>query len=173
MAGYGPDPSMVRVYNPGDVWPLTLNLTQIQTMKALCDVILPGDTHSPAASEVGVPEFLNEWVSAPYPEQQADRPLLLEGLEWINNEARKLFGSGFAELQADQKQHVCEFFADPEKARDVGAQAARFFRRIRDLAVGGYYTTPQGMKVAGYVGNVPVTTFEGPTPEALRHLGLL
>jgi hypothetical protein len=28
------------------------------------------------------------------------------------------------------------------------------------------------MKDIGYVGNVAITTFEGPTPEALKHLGL-
>jgi hypothetical protein len=28
------------------------------------------------------------------------------------------------------------------------------------------------MKDIGYVGNVPTATFAGPTPEALKHLGL-
>jgi hypothetical protein len=28
------------------------------------------------------------------------------------------------------------------------------------------------MKDLGYVGNVPIATYEGPTPAALKHLGL-
>ena len=171
-AGYGPDPSMVRVYSPGDVWPLTLDPAQRRTVKALCDVIMPADAESPSASDVGVPEFLDEWVSAPYPEQQADRPMVLEGLNWVNGESQRRFGREFAGLDPDQRQRVCESFADAAQARTVHAQAARFFRRFRDLVLGGYYTTPQGMKAAGYLGNVPMATFEGPTPEALRHLGL-
>jgi hypothetical protein len=75
-------------------------------------------------------------------------------------------------LDGEQRQQVCESFADPAQAKLVNAQAARFFRKFRDLAMGAYYTTPQGMKAAGYVGNVPVTTFEGPPMEALRHVGL-
>jgi hypothetical protein len=47
-----------------------------------------------------------------------------------------------------------------------------FFKRFRHLAAGGYYTTPQGMRELGYVGNTPSATFDGPTPEALKHLGL-
>ncbi|NBV86910.1 MAG: gluconate 2-dehydrogenase subunit 3 family protein [Verrucomicrobia bacterium] len=171
-AGYGPDPSMVKVYNAGDVWPLTLDASQRRTVKALCDVIVPADAESPSASAVGVVEFLDEWVSAPYPEQREDRPLLLDGLGWVNAQARMQFGKEFADLDGEQKQRVCETFADPALAKAVHGQAARFFRRFRNLTVGGYYTTSEGMKAAGYAGNVPVAVFEGPTPEALRHLGL-
>lgn len=170
--GYGPDPSMVRIYNAGELWSLTLDELQRRTVRALCDVIVPGDSESPAASEVGVVEFLDEWVSAPYPEQQSDRPLVLEGLGWVNGESRRWFGKDFADLDEASREKVCESFADPVKAKVVDARAARFFRRLRDLAMGGYYTTPQGMKAAGYVGNVPVPTFEGPPEAALRHVGL-
>ena len=31
--------------------------------------------------------------------------------------------------------------------------------------------TPQGMRDIGYVGNVPQASFEGLTPEVLRHIG--
>ena len=58
------------------------------------------------------------------------------------------------------------------KAKPEFRTAAQFFKRFRDLTAGGFYTTPEGMKDIGYVGNVPTATFEGPTPEALKHLGL-
>jgi hypothetical protein len=35
--GYGLDPNMVRIYKPGDVWPLTLTDPQRRTTRALCD----------------------------------------------------------------------------------------------------------------------------------------
>src|SRR4051812_8950628 len=63
--GYGPDPTMVKVYQPGELWPLTLTEPQRHTARALCDVIIPADESSPSASAVGVPDFIDEWISSP------------------------------------------------------------------------------------------------------------
>jgi len=41
--GYGLNPDYSKSYKPGDVWPLTLTLDQLQTVAALCDLILPAD----------------------------------------------------------------------------------------------------------------------------------
>ena len=34
---------------------------------------------APSASSLGVPDFVDEWVSAPYPDQVKDRPIILDG----------------------------------------------------------------------------------------------
>lgn len=47
------------------------------------------------------------------------------------------------------------------------------FARLKYVVAGGFYTTPEGMRDIGYVGNVLTMNFEGPTLEALKHLGLL
>jgi hypothetical protein len=171
--GYGRDPQMVRIHQPGDVWPLTLDPRQQRITKALCDIVVPAQGDAPFASAVSVPEFLDEWVSAPYPEQAADRLLLLDGLEWLDTESRRLFLVGFEELDVAKQTLVCEQFAEPAKAAGIHPDAAKFFKRFRDLAFGGYVTTAEGMKALGYTGNIPLSSFEGPTPEALRHLGLV
>jgi hypothetical protein len=170
--GYGRDPVMVQIYKPGDVWTLTLTEAQRRITKSLCDIIVPANQGAPSASAVGVPDFLDEWISAPYLEQTADRPLLLNGFEWIEAESRRLFQASFDELDNARQTRVCENFADPSQAAKIHPNAAKFFKRFRDLAFGGYVTTAEGMKALGYVGNIPTTTFEGPPPEALHHLGL-
>ncbi len=170
--GYGPDPSMVKTYQPGEIWPLTFTPEQRRTVVALCDVMIPADESSPSASAVDVPDFLDEWVSAPYPAQRADRPVVLEGLAWIEREAQERFGRDFNALDAAQQTAICDDICDPAHAKPEHASAVRFFVKFRDLTSGGYYTTPQGMKAIGYVGNMPLPGFEGPPPEALRHLGL-
>jgi hypothetical protein len=170
--GYGIDPSMVKIYKPGDVWPLTLTEPQRHTTRALCDIIVPADDTSPSASAVGVPDFMNEWISAPYPEQAKDRTLLLDGLRWIEEEAQRRHQAIFTDLSAAQQTGFCEIFADPAKAKTIDAKAAAFFKRFRDLAFGAWCTTPEGMKAIGYVGNVPSAIFAGPPPEALKHVGL-
>jgi hypothetical protein len=49
---------------------------------------------------------------------------------------------------------------------------ARFFDMVRDLTATGFYTTVEGMRDIGYVGNTPLDRFDGPPPEVLRRLGL-
>lgn len=169
--GYGPDPVMVKVYKPGDVWPLTLTEPQRRTTRALCDVIIPADETSPSASSLGVPDFIDEWISSPYPAQAGDRRLILEGLKWIDDEASTRFGKAFAELALEQQTTLCGDLA-AAKPQPEYKKHTPFFKRFRDLTAGGYYTTAEGMKAIGYVGNMPSGTFEGPPIEALKHVGL-
>ncbi|MCB1091448.1 MAG: gluconate 2-dehydrogenase subunit 3 family protein [Verrucomicrobiae bacterium] len=170
--GYGTDPDLMKVYEAGDVWPLTLSETQRTTTTALADVILPADDLGPAASEVGVPEFIDEWVSAPYPEQQNDRPVILEGLEWIEKESVARFGAPFAKLTPEQQAALCDDICDPTHAKPEFKNAARFFQRFRGIASGGYYCTEAGWKAIGFVGNLATPTFDGPPPEVLERLGV-
>lgn len=167
--GYGPDPVMVKAYKPGDVWPLTFSDAQRRTARALCDVIIPADDASPSASSVGVHDFIDEWISSPYPAQAGDRKTILDGLKWIDDEANKRFQKAFADLTLDQQTAICDDLASPT-SKDK--KAASFFKRYRDLTAGGYFTTPEGMKAIGYVGNMPSATFEGPPLEALKHVGM-
>ena len=75
-------------------------------------------------------------------------------------------------LVLKQKTAICDDICYAAKAKPEFRSAAHFFARFRDLTAGGFYSTPEGMKDIGYVGNVPLATFDGPTPEALKHLGL-
>jgi hypothetical protein len=170
--GYGPDPVMVKSYKPGDVWPLTLTEPQRHAARALCDVIIPADETSPSASAVGVHDFIDEWISSPYPAQAGDRGIILDGLKWIDSEAQHRFSKAFADLTADQQIAICTDISNPKKARPEHKKFVSFFKRYRDLTAGGYYTTSEGMKAIGYVGNMPSATFEGPPMEALKHVGL-
>jgi hypothetical protein len=170
--GYGTDPDLMKDYKPGDVWPLTFSESQRRTAAALCDVIIPEDAKSPSASALHVHEFIDEWISAPYPDQQKDRPVILEGLTWIEAEAQKRFQLDFASLVRKQQTLICDDICYVPKAAPEFRKAAQFFKKYRDLTAGGFYTTPEGMKDIGYIGNVPLPEFAGPTPEVLKKLGL-
>lgn len=170
--GYGLDPDLLRVYRPGELWPLTFTAAQRRTVAALCEVILPAEREAPSALAVGVPDFLDEWISAPYPEQRADRPVVLEGIAWMESEAQRRHGRGFADLTEAERTALCSGLCGPAPVAEELRSGAASFRRIRHLVAGGYYTTPAGMKDIGYVGNVPLASFDGPPPEVLRRLGL-
>ena len=170
--GYGTDPDLTKLYRPGDVWPLTLSQAQRRTAASLCNVIIPDDGRSPNAESVGVVDFIDEWVSAPYPRQTADRPIVLEGLTWMDAEALFRFEKYFAELDQSQQHSICDDICYEPNAKPKFARAAAFFTRYRDLTVGGFYSTPAGSRDIGYIGNVPLPKFDGPPPELLRKLGL-
>jgi len=174
--GYGTDPDLRKVYEPGQLWPLTFTAAQKRTAKVLCDLIIPADASSPSASEVGVVDFLDEWISAPYEAQRRDRATLLEGLAWLDSEATARYGAGksFITLSNKQQTAICDDIccAPKAKSKEDRAAAAKFFARYRDLTAGGFYTTPQGRKDVGYVGNVPLPRFDGPPPEVLKKVGL-
>jgi hypothetical protein len=170
--GYGGDPKLTKAYGPGDIWPLTFSAAQRRTAAVLCNTILPGDARSPDAAGIGIVDFIDEWVSAPYPRQLQDRPIILEGLAWMDAEALLRFEKYFADLSEAQRQAICDDICHEPQAAAKFSKAARFFARYRDLTVGGYYSTPAGRQDLGYIGNVALAKFEGPPLELLRKLGL-
>lgn len=170
--GYGTDPDLLKEYKPGDLWPLTFNEEQRLTAATLCDVIIPEDAVSPAPSKLGVPDFIDEWISAPYPNHAEDKKTVLEGLAWLEAESQQRFKNSFSNLVAAQQTAICDDICYAPKAKPEFKKAAQFFKRFRDLTSGGFYTTKEGMKDIGYTGNVPLTVFEGPPPEVLKKLGL-
>lgn len=170
--GYGPDPDLLRNYAPGDLWPLTLTTIERRSTAALADVIIPADEHSPAASAVGIADFVDEWISAPYPQQTRDRDLLRSGLAWLNQEAPDHLSTEFSALTDRQQIKLCESLATPTAANHIPTALHQFFVRFRVLVIGGFYTTPAGHKDLGYVGNIPLPTFDGPPPKVLARLGI-
>jgi len=172
-AGYGADPDLFKVYQPGEVWPLTFTPAQRRLAAVLSDLIIPADEHSGAASSVGVVDFIDEWVSAPYPDQARDRPIVLEGFTWLDAEAQRRFGREFADLDASGQRSICDRICDATRAAPEHRAAAQFFARYRDLTAGAFYSTPVGRNDLGYIGNVPLTRFEGAPLALLKKLDLL
>lgn len=167
VRGIGPDPNLLKKEIP---WQLVLDEAEMKTVKVLGDIIIPADENGPEASAVGVPEFINEWVSAPYEQQQGDRATLRKGLVWLNAESKKRFGKIFVEITPEQQTSIIDDIV--EDGTDARKQAYGFFRMFRDRVAGGYYSTPEGWKAIGYIGNVAIPEYPGPPPEVLKHLGL-
>ena len=170
--GYGTDPDLRKVYTPGQLWPLTLNPAQRRMAATLCDLVIPADGRSPSASAVGVVDFLDEWVSAPYPQQTLDRKIILNGLRWLDAESRRRFGADFVDLVPSAHDRICKDICYLPTAKPRFVAAAKFFARYRDLTAGGFYTSAQGMADLGYIGNVPRASYDGPPIEVLAMLGL-
>lgn len=169
--GYGKDPNVMKAYAPGELWPLTLDEAQRDATRVLCDLIIPADAQTPAASALAVPQFIDEWISAPYPDCQRDRAIVLRGLGWLDAETQRRYGRRFADAEPAQARAICDELTTPTPSAAL-ADPSAFFSRFRALTAIGYYTTPVGMKAIGYTGNEPLVAFNGPPPEVLKQLGL-
>jgi hypothetical protein len=169
--GYGGDPDL---NSPKVPWPMTLTRAELVTTAAMADLILPAEGAAPAPSKVGVPAFINEWVSAPYPSQQKDRALIVPGLAWIDKESQKRNGSPFASAKPDDQKAIFNDIAFKGKVKAGLEKPAEFFGRMRALTVGSFYTTQEGWKDIGYIGNTPSEgPYKGPPPEAIAHMKAL
>lgn len=170
--GYGTDPRVAGIYNPGDFWPLILDGPQLKTVTLLADLFFPEDYLGPAASAVQVPAYINEWVSAPYPQQLHDREIVLEGLRWLENEAQTRFRKSFNEVATQETIGILNDIRTSVAPKAENRIGTRFFFCFRNIAAGAYYRTQEGWKALGYVGNTPSQAFDGPPQEVLDRLGL-
>lgn len=173
--GYGTDPNL---FEPDTSWQKIMTERQRLLAATLADLILPKEDEHPVPSELGVHDFIDEWVSAPYPEQIADSAIILEGLAMVDDAARLRQLDGFVEASPKEQIAILEGFA---QRGDAAAQSKRrvFFEKMRQLVLGAYYTTQVGFDAIGFVGNVAMLTYPGPSKEIretldadLRRLGL-
>ncbi len=167
--GTASDPDLLR---PKKDWPRKLLASELATIAALCDVIIPADAKSPSASAVGAPAYINEHVSAPYDANARDLVRVRGGVSWLNLESDRRFGKPFTRLTLAEKTQICDDICYLPKAKPEFQQGARFFSLMRNLTATAFYTTDEGMKDIGYIGNMALPKWDPPPPAVLKHLGL-
>jgi hypothetical protein len=166
--GYGHDPDLKVAAVP---WPLTLNPQQRAMLRVVADLMLPADARSPSGGTLPLDVFMDEWISAPYPQQQQDRAVIVPGFAWLDAEAGRRFSVDFTSASEAQRRAIFDAIAFRDKITPGYEQAAQFFARLRALMLVAYYTLPEGMADIGYLGNKPLPgDYPGPTPEAMAHL---
>ena len=166
--GYGSDPTLTA---PAVPWPLTLDEHQRTILRITADLMLPADAHSPSGGTLPIDAFIDEWISAPYPQQQQDRVLILSGLAWLDAESENRFGVDFTQAVDAQRRMVFDRVAFRNRLEPGYERPARFFARLRGLMLAGFYSLPEGIADIGYLGNTPsLGDYPGPTDEAMANL---
>ena len=144
------DPDLIHP-RPG-TWARKLSSGELITLSALCDTIIPADRKSPSASAVGVPAWINEYVSF---ESNGNALVRVRGgLVWLNLESNKRFGRPYVRLTQAEREQICNDICYTAEAKPEFHSAALFFDQVRDLTASGFYTTREGMQDLGYIGNV-------------------
>ena len=136
---------------------------QWQTLKKLCELIIPPDEKSGGALEANAPEFI-DLLTSENPEFQIK---LSGGLRWLDSYSRNLYGQPFLNCSSEQQKATLGLLAYRRNSTPQISQGISFFSLIRDLTVDGYYTSQIGIKDVGYIGNDVMSEFPGcpPFPE--------
>ena len=166
--GYGQDPNLMTPDRAP--WPTTLAVGELATVALLADILVPREGRVPSASELHVPDVVDEWVSAPYAEQQQDRLAILSLLKWLDDEAELRFGKAFAELREKRQLAIVDDIAWYDATEEFKPAAAAF-ERLRAIVLAAFYCSPEGHADIGYLGGVVIPgDYPGPTREAQAHL---
>ncbi len=140
---------------------------ELKTVTVLSDIILPADSVSGSASQVGVPAFI-EFMMKDQPQHQTP---MRGGLMWLNNQSNKRFKKAFIACSSSQQLQIVDDIAYPEQVKADMRQGAAFFTLLRNFVVTGFYTTQVGFNDLGYVGNRP-NTWEGVPDDVLKQYGV-
>jgi gluconate 2-dehydrogenase gamma chain len=140
---------------------------QWQTVRVLCDLIIPADDHSGSASEAGVPEFLDDWIA--YRTEQDNnenlKATIFGGLMWLDREANDKFQKNFASASPEQQKQLLDRIAYPKRAAKEDQPWVHFFNQYRQLTVGGFFSSKMGVKDLPYLGNTAVAHWQGCDPK--------
>jgi hypothetical protein len=140
---------------------------EMATITILGDIILPKDEKSGSASELGVPAFI-EFIVKDEPVHQLP---MRGGLRWLDVYCLNRYDHAFAGCTPAQRIEVVEEIAYPFKAKPGMEQGVAFFTKMRELTAIGFFTSKEGIKDLGYMGNAP-GKWEGVPQEVLKQYGL-
>jgi len=137
-----------------------------QTLRSLCQTIIPPDPQAGGALEAGAPEFIDLLTS----ENPEYKLVLGGGLAWLDSTFNDRYGKVFLECTATQQKALLDQIAYRESARKDPALApgVRFFSLLRNLTTDGFFTSQIGIKYLEYIGNDYLAEFPGcpPLPES-------
>ena len=135
---------------------------QYQTLRALCQAIIPPDDRSGGALEAGAPEFIDLLTS----ENEDYQRRLGGGLMWLEATCLKRYDKAYLKCSPSEQKEILDLIAYRANAEKDASLAAGvgFFSFLRDLTVDGYFTSEIGIKYLGYIGNTFLNEFPGCPP---------
>jgi hypothetical protein len=145
--------------------PKALTAHEFETLKVLCEMIIPG------ASRGGAAEFVDLLAG-----QNAELlSIYTGGLGWLDRTMKKQYGDEFLTAKAAERTAMLDKIAYRRNETPELSPGIRFFNWARRLTVDAYYTSAAGIKELGYMGNKGQAEFKVPASAveyALKRSGL-
>jgi hypothetical protein len=135
------------IYKPKQLTP-----HEFETLKTLCEIIVPGATKGGAAEFIDVLSSQNPEMSAIY----------TGGIAWLDEEMKRKYHADFLTATAEQKTGMLDQIAYRKNSTPELAPGINFFSWARRMTADAYYTSAAGIKEVGYMGNRAVKEFKVP-----------
>lgn len=140
--------------------PKALTAHEFETLRKLCDMIVPG------ASRGGAAEFI-DLLSSQNGEMAA---IYSGGIAWLDRateremqrEMQRESGATFLEASSEKQTALIENIAYRANRTRELAPGIRFFAWARRMTVDAYYTSAVGIAELGYMGNKGMAEFQVP-----------
>jgi gluconate 2-dehydrogenase gamma chain len=139
---------------------------QYQTLRSLCQTIIPADRDSGGALEAGAPEFIDLLSS----ENEQYQLVLGGGLMWLDSTCADRYGRAYLDCSPDQQKQILDLIAYRKNilADATLSHGVDFFAFLRNITADGFFTSEAGIKYLQYIGNAYLKDFPGcpPLPES-------
>jgi gluconate 2-dehydrogenase gamma chain len=147
----------------GKYAPKYFTARQYDTLKSLCDTIIPQDEHSGGALEAGAPEFIDLLTS----ENEEYQGKLGGGMMWLENFCGDRYGKSYLDCTPEDRTKALDLIAFRKNAKTDArlAQGIAFFAVLRSMTCDAFYTSKIGIADLQYIGNTSLKEFPGcPAP---------
>jgi hypothetical protein len=139
--------------------PKFFNESQVKTLEALSETIIPADQHSPGAKAARVPEYIDEIIADA---DESTKSLWTLGLTAVDKMAEQEYQKKFADCAPSEQIALLEKIARNEEHPSTPED--RFFVAVKRATIDGYYTSAIGIhQDLEYQGNTALPEFPGCT----------
>jgi hypothetical protein len=132
--------------------PKALTSHEFESLKTLCELIVPG------ASRGGAAEFI-DLLSSQNPEMSA---IYTGGLGWLDRAMKHRYSTDFLSSKPGDRAAMLDLLAFRKNETPELTPGIRFFGWVRRMTVDAYYTSAAGIKELGFMGNGAHADFKVP-----------
>ena len=147
--------------------PKVFTPSEWRTARVLVDIVIPRDERSGSATDAMVPEFMDVFME----NRENLRTWMRSGLTWLDDECQR-FSKTFIDCTEAQRAAVLDDIAWPRRARPEMQAGVRFFNNFRNFTASGFWSSKTGVDDLQYMGNMPISQWNGCPAPALDKLGV-
>jgi gluconate 2-dehydrogenase gamma chain len=141
------------------------NAHEMATARRLAELVIPADERGPSAADVGAHEFI-DLICSKAPEIAM---AWTGGLQWLDGVSVRRTGAKFVSANESQQNELLELIAYRKNLTSELAPGIEFFTLVRRMIVDGYFTTREGFKDVGFLGNRGTMKWDVPA-ESLNYV---
>jgi gluconate 2-dehydrogenase gamma chain len=148
-----------EAFLPGGYSPKFFSARQYETLRALCQAIIPADREGGGAIEAGAPEFIDLLTS----ENQELQLQLGGGIMWLDSTCSERYGNPYLQCTGEQQKEILDLVAFCKNAEKFPrlSPGIEFFATLRKYTADGFFTSKIGLQYLGYIGNTYLSAFPG------------